>query len=245
MNAKTKFLRKIGASPHYSDRQLVLWAALTAVAANLVFWGVLFKHRDPGSAVRDSTASVELLSLDSGDGGSMRRWISYHDPAKNGSSVYPGGFSAQLPAQELFKPPVTRPAHTPELTAPGVSKFKLLPPSEYGRIPAVGLPLPRAGTLPERGAAPEFPAASDDLGRKIRIVGGVPPKGAGAVTGDTMLRVTRAGGRTNLIVWMSCGDKTLDGHAAGMVSAAVSELDPQPAYVNIRWPFKVEPKVAK
>ena len=236
MDAKAKFLRKFGGSPHYSDRQLFCLAALTAVCVNLIFWVVLFKYREPSSAVRDSTASVELLSLDSADGGSMRRWISYHDPAKNGGSADPGGFSAQLKALKLFKPPAGRPAHTPNLTAPNMRGFKRMLPSGSDRVPLAGFPRPETVELAERVTPMEVPVASDNLGRSIRIVGGMPPKGAGAVIGDTMLRVTRTGGKTNLTVWMSCGNKILDGHAAGMVSAAVSELVPPPDYVNIRWP---------
>ena len=218
-------------------------AVLTAVGANLIFWGLLFKYRESETTVKDSGSSLELLDLNSSDAGYWRRWICYNDPAKSGSSVYRGGFSAQLPRLELFGPPAVRPRHNPERQVPEMRKFH--PVEESDETPVAGFPAPEADREAVGTAPLEFPIATDDRGRNIRIVLDAVPVTSKSARRDTMLLVTSAGGKANLIVWGSCGDKVLDGRAAGMVAAGVSKLDPLPAYVTIRWPRRVDPEVAK
>jgi len=234
LDAKTKFLRKFSGSPHYSDRQLVLFAVMIAVCANSIFWGLLFKYRVQEAAVRDNSSSLELLDLNPPDAGHCRRWISYHDPAKSGSSAYPGGFSAQLPRRELVEPPEERPRHTSGIKVPEVRKVQPLAVSD--RNPIAVLSLPRAMPSTVRGTPLALPLATDDRGRDIAVSAAALPKRGMPVTSDTMLLATSAGGKMNLIVCGTCGDPVLDGRAAGLVAAAVDKLDPPPAYVVVRWP---------
>ena len=243
MDAKTKFLRKFGGSQHYGDRQLAVFAVLTAVGANLIFWGLLFKYREPETTVKDSGSSLELLDLSSPDAGYWRRWICYNDPAKSGNSAYRGGFSAQLPRLELFDPPAARPRHNPERQAPEIRGFQQAELSN--RTSVAGFPAPNTERETVDDVPPELPMATDDRGRNIRIVGDAGSVRSASAIRDTMLLVTSAGGKANLIVWESCGDKVLDVRAAGMVAAAVGELDPLPAYVTIRWPRRAEAEVEK
>ena len=235
MDARAKFQRKFGGYPRYSDRQLVLYAALTALGANLIFWGPLFKSRAPETTVRDSSASLELLDLNAPDSGYLKRWISYHDPAKSGSSNYHDGFSAQLPRRELVEPPAMRPRHTVELKAAEVRKFQPLELAERKQVPA--LPLAASAELPAgESAASGLPRATDDRGREIPVARAALPEPGKQVTADTLLHVTSAGGKRHLVVWQSCGDRVLDGHAAALVDAAVEKLDPPPGHVIVRWP---------
>ena len=81
-----------------------------------------------------------------------------------------------------------------------------------------------------------IPSAVDDRGRAIPVVAAMLPELGKRATSDTMLLVTSAGGRRNLIVWQSCGDRVLDGHAAALVAPAVGKLEPPPGYVVVRWP---------
>ena len=235
LDVKTKFLRKFGGSAHYGDRQLQWFALLTAVGANLVFWGVLFSYRASGSAIKDSGASVELLRLDASGDESLANWLEYHDPARIGDSGCPSGFTAQLPRREPdLELPAERPRHAIAMTAPAERAFQPLAVSDKPLVYV--LAPPRSPARPADGAAPRSPTAVDDRGRNIRIVSEVPPLPLRRVIDDTVLLVAVSGGEPNLLLWRSCGDPVLDGRAAGMVVQGVRELDPPPGYVFIRWP---------
>lgn len=237
LDAKEKFQRKFGRPARCSDRQLQLYALLTAVAVNLLFWGVLFKSRAPDAASKDSGSSVWLLDLDPNQGfGSLARWIEYHDPAKIGDSGHKSGFSAQLSGCELnFEPPAGRPMPEVTPTIPEVRGFERVALKEKPRV--FGMPLPPA-PAPSAGNAPlKSPVATDDRGRNVRIAVGAAALPGGRAKGETILSVTFSGGNPNFMLRQSCGDPRLDGRAAGLVSSGVCELAPPPELVIIRWPL--------
>ena len=223
----------------------MLFAAVTALGVNVLFWGVLFKYRGPETTVKDSSSPLELLDLKVPDSGYMKRWIDYHDPAKSGSSAYGGGFSAQLPRRELFSPPAKRPRHTVELKASEVRKFRPLELAERKPVSLLPLPGSAAAASPSRDAEIAAVRATDDRGRPIRIPAAASAESSKRVTGDTVLMATPVGGKLNFILWRSCGDPALDSRAVGMVASAATALDPPPVYIFVRWPVRSTTEAVK
>ena len=237
MDVREKFARKFCDPARLSDRQLQVLALLTALAANLAFWGLLFGHRATDASVRENRASIELLRIaqvrDAGFG-NFERWLAFNDPANFGSSAYPGGYTAQLPADlKIVAPPADRPATVSEPPKP------VLPPFTPEKIAdatcgfAFPVLIPPAVPRFERAALTVF----DERGRVIPTAAPAElPRSGGMVVGDTVLVRTGSSDFPVFVLRDSCGDPGLDRFAAGLIPGDAAKLDPPPEYIYVRWP---------
>ncbi len=247
MKFRVKSLHRLQSRTRRSDRRILLYALMAAVAVQVVFWGA-FRYRCPVPESRSSGSSVSLLGLSGAAPAELenfRRWLDYHDPAHFSRSDFPGGFSAQLPLTNRENEiPGRRPRTVVRQAAPRIRAFRRLPEAEAppAAVLKTILPSPPASGVRE---AEVRPAVIDDHGREVPLSGIKLPFRTKAVSGDTVLRVLGSGAMPTLILDSSCGDAGLDRFAQGVLATTVTALDPPPLYLIVRWAEEPDKKEAR